>query len=327
MDSSPVILLDYPSVHDYKMGSPLLGYPASILKTAADHAGLSTLNFVTLFSSPPSFQKPSSYFTPKKQATDDKANPLHFKYGYLRGAFLADYRRVHSTLRGARFIIALGELAFWCLTNSKLSDNRGVVTYWNGVRVLGSHHPRDIIKQHHLLPVLAMDLGKAVAEARKSHSVFPHRKIHIVENLKDLAKATKRILEVGKFAFDIETSNRQITMICFAVSSSEVYVIPIFFGDTQFWTEDDEVEVWTSIQVLMASPCTKVAHNATYDLTYLTMMGIDIKYPVDDTMLLSHSNEIEWLKSLGFLGSIYCNEKSWKLMRVGKVKDRNKADE
>ena len=44
-------------------------------------------------------------------------------------------------------------------------------------------------------------------------------------------------------------------------------------------------------------------------------------------MLLSHSNEIEWLKSLGFLGSIYCNERSWKLLRVGKVKDRNKADE
>jgi len=27
------------------------------------------------------------------------------------------------------------------------------------------------------------------------------------------------------------------------------------------------------------------------------------------------------------LGSIYCNEKAWKNMRVGKVKDRNKKDE
>jgi len=78
---------------------------------------------------------------------------------------------------------------------------------------------------------------------------------------------------------------------------------------------------------LMASPLRKVAHNAVYDLTYLMEMGLHIRFPVDDTMLKSHSNEIEWLKSLGFLGSIYCNEKSWKNMRVGKVKDRNKKDE
>ena len=77
----------------------------------------------------------------------------------------------------------------------------------------------------------------------------------------------------------------------------------------------------------MASPLRKVAHNAVYDLTYLLEMGMKIRYPVEDTMLKSHSHEIEWLKSLGFLGSIYCNEKSWKLMRVGKVKDRNKKDE
>jgi hypothetical protein len=77
----------------------------------------------------------------------------------------------------------------------------------------------------------------------------------------------------------------------------------------------------------MSSSCNKLAHNAVYDLTYLTRWGIDIKYPVDDTMLLSHSHEIEWPKSLGFLGSIYCNEKSWKLLRIGKVKDRNKKDE
>lgn len=326
MDSSPIILLDYPSIHDIKAGGSLLGYPGSLFRVASEYAGLSNPQFITLFPPPPS-QKSSLYFTPRKKATDDKANPLHFKHGHLRGPYVADYNRVRESLRGARFVVALGELSYWCLTGARLSDNRGVITYWDGVRVIGSHHPRDIIRQHHLLPVLAMDLKKAVTESAHARSTFPLRRIHVVETLRDMDRAVDRILQAGAFAFDIETADRQITMICFAPSPTEVYVVPIFWGSHNFWTEDEEVQIWTRIQILMASPARKIAHNATYDLTYLKMTGIEARYPVDDTMLLSHSNEIEWLKSLGFLGSIYCNERSWKLLRVGKVKDRNKADE
>ena len=38
-------------------------------------------------------------------------------------------------------------------------------------------------------------------------------------------------------------------------------------------------------------------------------------------------DQIEWQKGLGYLGSLYCNERSWKLLRVGAKKDRNKAEE
>jgi len=67
MDSSPIILLDYPSIHDIKAGGSLLGYPGSLFRVASEYAGLSNPHFITLFPPPPS-QKPSLYFSKRSPA-------------------------------------------------------------------------------------------------------------------------------------------------------------------------------------------------------------------------------------------------------------------
>ena len=322
-----LLLLDYPSITEIKAGLPIAGYPRGILDICRRYSDIPDPQFVTLFPDPPRFNNPSSYFHPRKECpAAEAANPLHKQLGYLRSTYLPHYEEARRRCREAPLVVAMGDLSLWALTGERMLDHRGTICYWDGLRIIPTHHPRAIIKDHSLLPVLAMDLRKAWQESRKPHSVFPRRTIHIVESVRDMERATKDILAAGRFAFDIETSKGQITMICFALSSSRVYVVPIF-NPTNCWSEEDEVHIWAHIQILMASPCVKIAHNAVYDLTYLEAAGIHTRFPVDDTMLLSHSNEIEWQKSLGFLGSIYCNEKSWKLMRVGKVKDRNKKDE
>lgn len=320
------ILLDYPSVHDIKAGH-LTGYPASILDVCRRYSNVGEPTYVTLFPHPAKFDNPSSFFHPRKDCPDLAAgNPYHKQLGYLRSEYLPHYQQAREECRKAPLVLALGDLSLWALAGERMLDHRGTILYWDGLRIIPSHHPRAVIKDHSLLPVLAMDMRKAWRESLKPHSVFPRRTLRIVESVADMRRATEAILRAGTFAFDIETSRQQITMICFAPSPHEVYVVPIF-NPTNAWSEEDELRIWAYIQILMASRCRKIAHNAVYDLTYLTMMGIEIKFPVDDTMLLAHSTEIEWQKSLGFLGSIYCNEKSWKLMRIGKVKDRNKKDE
>ena len=322
-----IIVVDYPSIQDVKENLPVSGYPAKLLKVAARYAHLGQHEFVSLFPHPPRFNNPSSFFHPSKGAPDEAiGNPKHKQLGYLRSEYIPDYHRVRNTLKNGNLVLAMGDLAFWTLTGEKLSDHRGTIVYSSDCRVIGTHHPRALVKDHSLLPVLAMDLKKAWAESQKPTSTFPRRTINIVETVEDAKRAEAAILAAGSFAFDIETHQQQITMICFAPSPTKVYVLPIWFPES-FWDLETEVAMWLRVQKLMASPLRKVAHNAVYDLTYLIEMGMKIRYPVEDTMLKSHSNEIEWLKSLGFLGSIYCNEKSWKLMRVGKVKDRNKKDE
>lgn len=315
-----LVVLDYPSIHDIKAGVPIAGFPASLFRVAATHAKLGEVDIVTLFPQPPAYGNPSVYFHKKKEVPDaEAANPYHKQWGYLRRDFLPHYDSVRQRARGARLVLAMGDLAFWCLTGEKLLDHRGTITYTgDDVRVIGTHNPRSVVKDHSLLPVLAMDMKKAWQESQKPASVFPRRTIHIVEDSHDAATMVDQVLKAGCFAFDIETLEQKITMICFAPSDTLTYVLPLDQPDG--WR-------WEAIRTLMSSPCRKIAHNAVYDLTYLIQHGVDIAYPVDDTMLLSHSHEIEWPKSLGFLGSIYCNEKSWKLMRVGKVKDRKKKDE
>jgi hypothetical protein len=324
-----LILLDYPSVHDLKEGKPITGYPAALMRMATRYAGVGQCEVRLLFPEPPRFGNPSSFFHPKKDCPNEVvANPLHPKLGFLRSDLLPHYKRVRDESRGAPLVLALGDLAFWALTGEKLTDLRGTIHHTpSGLRVLGSHNPRAIIKDQSLLPILSMDMKKAWEESLKPRSVFRQRTIHVIESLPDMDLAIAACHRSGEFAFDIETSKGQITMICFAPNPHVTYVLPFWFHSHSFWDEPTEVALYLKVQSLLASPLRKVAHNAVYDLTYLMAAGLKVRFPVEDTMLKSHSNEIEWLKSLGFLGSIYTNEKAWKLMRVGKVKDRNKKDE
>ena len=81
---------------------------------------------------------------------------------------------------------------------------------------------------------------------------------------------------------------------------------------------------WNLVQALLASPVPKTFQNGLYDLSYLIRMGLVVKNCVDDTMLHHHALMPEMQKGLGFLGSVYTNEASWKLMRHN---ESNKRDE
>ncbi len=322
-----IFLLDYPSVHDIRAGSHITGFPATMLKLALRYAEMPTPPMTFLFSKQPSFSNPSTYFHPRKQVPyGEHHNPLHPLLGYLKSEFVADYERAREECKKHKFIVAMGDLALWCLTGDRMLDHRGTLLYWENIRVIPTHNPRALMKDQSLLPVMAMDLRKAHRESLKPRSVFPRRTIHIVESPADMERCIDACVASGSFAFDIETYANQITMICFAPSPRDTYVVP-FWNGSQTFSFKEEVLIWGMIQILMLLPLRRIAQNAVFDLTFLDAYGLTLRYPVDDTMLKSHSNEIEWPKGLGFLGSIYCNEKSWKLMRVGKVKDRKKKDE
>jgi hypothetical protein len=83
------------------------------------------------------------------------------------------------------------------------------------------------------------------------------------------------------------------------------------------------------VQTLLECGRPLLFQNGMYDMQYLIRMGFNLRYAREDTMLLHHSLYPEVQKSLGFLGSIYTNEQSWKLMgrhRATKIKGE-KLDE
>ena len=170
---------------------------------------------------------------------------------------------------------------------------------------------------------------KALREAEFPQLRRPQRQILVNPSLAEATSWVKATLASppATLACDIETKSGQITCIGFARSPSEALVLPFAGPGGSYWpTLTEELQAWFLAEQLLNSGLPLVFQNGLYDLQYLRRQGLRIARPAEDTMLLHHSLHPELLKGLGFLGSIYTNEASWKLMRR-KRDESNKADD
>jgi hypothetical protein len=97
-------------------------------------------------------------------------------------------------------------------------------------------------------------------------------------------------------------------------------VIPFYWrqaSDGNYWrTPEEEREAWMWCKYInQVKPL--IGQNFAYDMMYFwKTVGIPCPRFLGDTMLQHHTLQPEMEKSLGFLGSIYTNEPSWKFMRT-----------
>ncbi len=123
-----------------------------------------------------------------------------------------------------------------------------------------------------------------------------------------------------------------ITCIGFAGDPDHALCIPFVDRRTKsfsYWDNpEDELLAWNWVRTILQSPAPKEAQNGMYDIQWLwRRMGIAPRNSTLDTMLQAHALQPELPKSLGFLGSIYTNESSWKQMRTEKKIERTKKDD
>jgi len=126
------------------------------------------------------------------------------------------------------------------------------------------------------------------------------------------------VLRVPLLSVDTETHGGQISIIGFAWSAREAFVIP--FVDWRnptrsYWSRDDEIIVRRELNRVLSSSVPKVFQNGLYDLQYLLRESYRVRNVLHDTMILHHALHPELPKSLSFLGAAYTNEASWKVMR------------
>lgn len=122
-------------------------------------------------------------------------------------------------------------------------------------------------------------------------------------------------------SIDIETAFGQLTCIGFAPTRGDAIVIPFCaraesgrYLDGNYWpTLAAELEAWSWVRRWCQYP--GVYQNGMYDMHYLWRTYGIVCNPADDTMLMHHAMQPEMEKGLGFLGSIYTDEPSWKFMR------------
>lgn len=246
---------------------------------------------------------------------------------YLRPEFFPEVHRVINEIRSLRpnLLILCGNTPCWAFLHSTgISKIRGTVTssvVLPQQKCLPVYHPAAVLREYSLRPVTVMDLMKAKKEAEFSDIRRPERTVYIEPSLADMEwYYNEHLVRAKQIAIDIETVGQQITCIGFAADYKSALCVP--FHDPRrpganYWdTEADERAAWTFVRNVCNLPQPKTFQNGLYDLYFIwKSAGIAVRNCGDDTMLMHHALQPESEKGLGFLGSVYTNEASWKLMR------------
>lgn len=255
--------------------------------------------------------------------------PLVKGKGHIRAEFQPHLERLADELFDIdpNLIICFGNCALWALTGlTGVSKLRGTTLLSHllvdGYKLLPTYHPAAVLRQWELRPTVIADLIKAKREAEFPEIRRPKREIWIEPTLEDLETFYDRfIANCEILSVDIETAGTAITEIGFAPSPTASIVIP--FRDTRrkdrsYWRSlEDERQAWRFVHRILVDPSIrKLFQNGLYDIAFLLRAaGIGVRGAAEDTMLLHHSLQPESLKGLGYLGSLYTDEGSWKGMR------------
>ena len=330
-----------PGIDEDRQGIPFVGASGQLLDRLLEISGLRRQDcwISNVFSTRPINNEVSRFFLPASTKGLSSPYPqirIESRTFLLNPANKNELQRLQGEIQesGASVVLALGNTALWALCGlSKISDHRGTVTPSTlvpGVKVIPAYHPAAVARDWSLRPILLADIKKALAETRIKGIVYPRRSILIPTKVTDLFLFDKAHLTGATYvACDVETSpsDQQITCLSLAPSPEVSLVVPIWTPQTgSFWSAEDELTVWKWFQEISRRDLTFIFHNSVYDLTYLAQMGIK-PGKVKDTMFMHFAYQPEWRKSLGLLGSLYSNERSWKTMRVLPKSLVNKGDE
>ena len=255
--------------------------------------------------------------------------PALLKSKYVRQEFEYELDRVADEImsRDPNLVICLGNAALWALAGrTGISKLRGTTLLSTHTvcdfKLLATYHPSAIIRQWDNRPTVIADLMKAARESAYPEIRRPPREIWIEPTLEDIRTFIAEFIRPGcLLSVDIETAGQRITCIGFGPQPDLAIVIP--FDDERrtsgcYWsTRQDERACWNLVrEVLEDGRIRKLFQNGAYDIAFLLRAyGIKTVGAEEDTMLLSHALQPESLKGLGYLGSIYSDEGSWKGMR------------
>lgn len=342
--SKILIVTEFPGKTDLVTGKLLSGESGRIIWELLDEVGIpqSDVSVAAVISKRPGSGKIEDFCLSKKEADIEAINygwesgyPYSFiKAGkYLHPKFLDELKSLWDRIRQERpnIVVCLGSFATWALLgSSKLTALRGTATecvYIPGQKVLPTYHPITIMRDWSQRAIAGADLMKVKREAEFTEIRRPKRIVRVVESKDDLDEMYNLLSAKSRLTLDIETKLGQITCVGFASSPDESWVIPFTDERKQgnnYWdSELDEIHAVMTVKKLCENASIeKVLQNGVYDIQYLwRVFNIKTLGYRDDTMIMHHSLYSELPKSLGFMGSVYTNEASWKLMRKFEEKE------
>ena len=208
-------------------------------------------------------------------------------------------------------VVALGNEALYAITGHKgILNWRGSIISYDGVKVIPAIHPAMIMREPTFTPIAEIDFRRIGEQAKFPGLPNVYNDNFIINpSFDEVIRYLRIVLPQKKIlTFDIETIPplEQIMCIGFGWSNQDAICIPIFYGQSNWWTLEEELAIIREIRELMSNPGIKfIGQNAQYDMTYLAdKWDVHCKLWMD-TMLSFHECYCELRKRLAFLTSIF----------------------
>jgi uracil-DNA glycosylase family 4 len=202
-----------------------------------------------------------------------------------------------------------------------LGSVRGSIFSALGYKAVATFHPSYVLRAYGDIPYFKFDVHRAVRQ-----STFPElRSISRVGNLtpslSDVLTFCDRVrANRTELSFDVEGYVDDLGITCFSLCDTPVsgIVIPLWHKGTHYWSEEEEVQIWSAVAKLLADPSVpKTAHNAFYELfMFMWRHRCLIRNLAHDTMMLCWEAAPELERGLGVVASIYTEEPFYKDERL-----------
>lgn len=322
-DAKIALIGEAPGEQEERTGIPFIGPSGQALDSMLEAAGLHRRNcFLTnvLFTRPPG-NKLDEFLVSKSQLSAGYKLTSIRQGRYLHPDLLPELDRLRMELSSLRpnLIITAGGPATWALLGvSTVTKLRGALHENPLGKVLPILHPATVLYDWSNRPIIISDLMKAKVECEFPEIRRPSRQILIDPTLLEVLSLEDEILSAQYLAIDTETKRGHITDLGVAWSKEKAVVIPFYDprkSGNVYWTLDEELQIRRFLNRILVSAIPKIFQNGLYDFQYLLKEGYQLNNCLHDTMILHHALFPELPKGLGFLGSVYTNEASWKLMR------------
>lgn len=297
------IVGEAPGAHEDQQLKPFVGPAGSVLEQCLHASGLikSEVYLTNVVKVRPPKNDISPYYNDKtgrfSEAGKEWVDSLHRE--------LAE--------RKPNVIVAAGGCALAALTGvPRVLKYRGYFFDSPVGKVLPTIHPSAALRGMYLYRhLIAADLKKA-----KEHSHTPELKRPDRQLVYNFNTSTEVLEWLDYYehqplvCFDIEVMNYELSCIGFASDPSVAISVPL---DSR-WSVDDELLIWTGLQRVLGTQSIKVVQNGIFDISFLlTRCGIEVRGPIQDTMIAHSIMYPELRKGLDFLGSIYCGtQQYWK---------------
>ncbi len=233
---------------------------------------------------------------------------------------------------GANVIVPLGGVPLYALTRKiGITKWRGSIIYSDviGKKVIPTFHPSSALPFRNYLNqrIIMMDLLRVKKESLTPEVSLLERMLITkppycvcTEVLKDTIKYETPI------AFDIEVVGNEVSCISFAHTRCASISIPLTKGGSDYFTLDQEREIWNLIAIVMKNPnIKKIAQNAIFDLSFLYRKYGIVANNVEDTMIAQGILAPDYPKSLAFLTSMYTKEPYYKDSGKDEIKIRGRG--